>query len=93
MARFRYFSCLRSTKGETEDPWERKDRYGTEDVPEDEDESRIELYQAEIECNVAKARVFKSTELIVATDTFNPGHVLGKGRLGCVYKGILEDEQ
>ncbi|KAI3957490.1 hypothetical protein MKW92_009331 [Papaver armeniacum] len=93
MARFRYFSCLRSTNGETEDPWERKDRYGTEDVPEDEDESRIELYQAEIECNVAKARVFKSTELIVATDTFNPGHVLGKGRLGCVYKGILEDEQ
>ncbi|RZC76433.1 hypothetical protein C5167_000554 [Papaver somniferum] len=36
-------------------------------------------------------RVFKSRELIVATDKFSPGRVLGEG--GRVYKGILKDGQ
>ncbi|XP_026427389.1 probable serine/threonine-protein kinase PBL25 isoform X1 [Papaver somniferum] len=41
----------------------------------------------------ASVRVFKSRELIVATNKFSQGRVLGEGRLGRVYKGILKDGQ
>ncbi|MCL7047942.1 hypothetical protein MKW94_006629 [Papaver nudicaule] len=54
---------------------------------------RVELEQAEFQFSVANVRVFESRDLIVATDKFNPGRLLGEGRLGRVYKGILEDGQ
>ncbi|XP_026428697.1 serine/threonine-protein kinase PBS1-like [Papaver somniferum] len=39
----------------------------------------------------ASVRVFKPRELIVATEKFSPGRVLGEG--GRVYKGVLKDGQ
>ncbi|MCL7045107.1 hypothetical protein MKW94_020728, partial [Papaver nudicaule] len=47
----------------------------------------------EADDGVANARVFKYTELSEASDSFDPSRVIGKGRLGCVYRGILKSGQ
>ncbi|KAI3859047.1 hypothetical protein MKW92_032605 [Papaver armeniacum] len=49
--------------------------------------------QVESPYMVVNAPVFKINELHVATDNFNHRYFWGQGRLGCVYKGILEDGQ
>ncbi|XP_026428698.1 receptor-like cytoplasmic kinase 185 [Papaver somniferum] len=87
MARFQFFSCCRSSKVHI--PYSKRDGYaGRAESPQ-----RFEADEAEFQNSVANVRVFESRELIVATDNFNPGRFLGEGRLGRVYKGILEDGQ
>ncbi|KAF8029961.1 hypothetical protein BT93_E2394 [Corymbia citriodora subsp. variegata] len=39
----------------------------------------------------AKSKLFTSTELYIATDHFNENRILGQGRQGTVYKGMLTD--
>ncbi|MCL7028983.1 hypothetical protein MKW94_016058 [Papaver nudicaule] len=77
MARFRLFSCIRSTK-EHSSYSQRRDDYDQAEFPFISD---------------ANVRVFEPTEPIVSTDTFAPSRVIGEGRLGRVYKGILQDGQ
>ncbi|MCL7035304.1 hypothetical protein MKW94_000254 [Papaver nudicaule] len=69
MARFRYFSCFRSSKGETEGP--------SEIIHE---KKSVKADQPKYLHCVANAR--ESRELVVAIDTSDPGCVLGEGRLG-----------
>ncbi|MCL7048966.1 hypothetical protein MKW94_013589, partial [Papaver nudicaule] len=78
MARFRYFSCIGSSKGETEGSSERKHDCGTEGVNADQTKR--------LHC---VANTLESRELIVATDTADPGCVLGER----VYKGFLDNGQ
>ncbi|MCL7027848.1 hypothetical protein MKW94_001264, partial [Papaver nudicaule] len=81
MAWFRCFSCVRSVHSHQP---ERRNAPRAD---------RVKSEQAEFQLSVANVRVFESKELIVATDAFNPGRLLGEGRSGRVYKGILEDGQ
>ncbi|KAI3964541.1 hypothetical protein MKW92_021224 [Papaver armeniacum] len=74
--------CAASSNGESSDG---EDGTGTQGVREDQPESPQYV--------VANARIFKLRELIAASDNFNQEHFLGEGRLGLVYKGILEDGQ
>ncbi|MCL7040759.1 hypothetical protein MKW94_011692, partial [Papaver nudicaule] len=95
MARFSYFSCFRSSKVRIEEPVEGKDdHYGTGGTVEaDDGVANARGGTVEADNGVANARVFKYTELSEATDSFDPSRVIGKGRLGCVYRGILEGGQ
>ena len=36
------------------------------------------------------ARIFTFRELLIATDNFNPGNLIGEGGFGRVYKGYIE---
>ncbi|RZC76430.1 hypothetical protein C5167_000549 [Papaver somniferum] len=56
-----------------------------------ESQYRVEADEDKYQHSIANARVFELRELIVGTDNFNPGRVLGEGSLGRVYKGILGD--
>ncbi|XP_026448110.1 receptor-like cytoplasmic kinase 185 isoform X2 [Papaver somniferum] len=73
-------SCVTSSKGESSD---REDE--TQGVRAGQPEPPQYV--------VANARKLKLRELIAATDNFNQEHFLGEGKLGRVYKGILEDGQ
>ncbi|MCL7038898.1 hypothetical protein MKW94_003426, partial [Papaver nudicaule] len=79
MAWFRGFPWVRSVNWSHRS--EKRDGYDLADHVESD------------QLSVANVRVFKSRELVVATDKYNPGRVLGEGGSGRVYKGILEDGQ
>ncbi|MCL7046612.1 hypothetical protein MKW94_012881, partial [Papaver nudicaule] len=79
MAWFRGFPWVRSVNWSHRS--EKRDGYDLADHVESD------------QLSVANVRVFKSRELVVATDKFNPGRVLGEGGSGRVYKGILENGQ
>ncbi|MCL7021559.1 hypothetical protein MKW94_027324 [Papaver nudicaule] len=92
MARFPYFSCIRSSKGETGGPSEIK--HASTDHGRLLSISRTETVKSDqpkyLRC-VANAP--ESKELVVTTNTADPECVLGEGRLGRVYKGYLDSGQ
>ncbi|KAI3957485.1 hypothetical protein MKW92_009326 [Papaver armeniacum] len=93
MAWFRFFSCLRPTKvhrshSKTKDNL----KFGVK-ADQAESQYRVEADEAKFQRSIANVRVFGLRELIVGTDNFDPGRVLGEGSLGRVYKGILGDGQ
>ncbi|MCL7048184.1 hypothetical protein MKW94_020496, partial [Papaver nudicaule] len=80
MARFRCFSCFRTSKGKTEESLEGKHGYGTGGVIVKADQPKF------VRC-VTNAR--ESKELIVAIDTSDQRCCLGEH----LYKGFLENGQ
>ncbi|XP_026413834.1 probable serine/threonine-protein kinase PBL23 [Papaver somniferum] len=91
------FSCVRPIKDKSEPAGFCED-YGSQSkagkIYLSEAERRIASEQAaQSDSCIVKAHVFEPTELIDATNAFNPDRVIGEGRLGRVYKGVLEDGQ
>ncbi|KAI3864976.1 hypothetical protein MKW92_002419 [Papaver armeniacum] len=90
------FSCVRPIKDRSEPGF-------CEDYGSESEAGKIYLSEAErrnaseqaaqSDSCIAKAHVFKLTELIDATNRFNPDRVIGEGSLGRGYKGVLEDGQ
>uniref|UniRef100_A0A0D9VJV3 Protein kinase domain-containing protein n=1 Tax=Leersia perrieri TaxID=77586 RepID=A0A0D9VJV3_9ORYZ len=50
------------------------------------------LLQQQISAQRAPIRIFILNELKIATNNFSERHIIGRGRYGTVYKGLLSDE-